>query len=409
MVSSYDVIVVGAGLAGLRCARVLEQRGLSVLVLEKSGVVGGRLASHVVNGFTVDEGFQLINPSYPELRATGVLSNFDLRSFESALRLVRDGNVVDIVDPRASPVKALGVLTRGDYSLRDLEKVALLFARCGVLSTRALLARRDVSTREGLEAAGLSAHIIDDLLQPFLRGTLLDDELVTSWRYVQLLLRSFVRGRPGTHPEGVAALPRALAAQFDSTCVQLNEAALSLNPGRVVTDRGAYDARAVVVATDGTVAHDLTGSSDVAWRSQTTWWLAMPRRTGPARLLLDLDDRSTASMLDISSVAPERSPAGSSLIGVPAVGEVDTTSLDRTVIERASRLYGLSTNDVSIIERSVVRRALPVVTTPLKLARSQKVNGVVIAGDHLQTPSIQGALVSGRRAAFQVLRDLHVG
>ena len=80
MSSKYDVIVVGAGLAGLRAAGVLEARGLSVVILEKRATVGGRMASHRVDGFVLDEGFQLINPAYPELIATGVLDDFDLRS-----------------------------------------------------------------------------------------------------------------------------------------------------------------------------------------------------------------------------------------------------------------------------------------------------------------------------------------
>lgn len=41
----YDVIVVGAGMAGLVCARQLVRAGLDVLVLEKSAGLGGRLAT----------------------------------------------------------------------------------------------------------------------------------------------------------------------------------------------------------------------------------------------------------------------------------------------------------------------------------------------------------------------------
>jgi len=82
MTSSYDVVIVGAGLAGLRAAQVLEARDLSVLLLDANDHVGGRLASHRRDGFVIDEGFQLINPSYPELVATRALASFDLRSYD---------------------------------------------------------------------------------------------------------------------------------------------------------------------------------------------------------------------------------------------------------------------------------------------------------------------------------------
>ena len=64
----HDVVVVGAGLAGLQCARLLEQHGLDVVVLEASDGVGGRVRTDVVDGFRCDRGFQVLNPAYPELR-----------------------------------------------------------------------------------------------------------------------------------------------------------------------------------------------------------------------------------------------------------------------------------------------------------------------------------------------------
>ena len=53
-----DVLVVGAGMAGLIAARELLRAGLSVLVLDKGRGVGGRLASRRIEGATFDHGAQ---------------------------------------------------------------------------------------------------------------------------------------------------------------------------------------------------------------------------------------------------------------------------------------------------------------------------------------------------------------
>ncbi|HYN75292.1 MAG TPA: FAD-dependent oxidoreductase, partial [Candidatus Limnocylindria bacterium] len=64
--SSCDVVVVGAGLAGLCAALRLAEAGLEVDVLEASDAVGGRVRTDRVDGLQLDRGFQLYNPSYPE-------------------------------------------------------------------------------------------------------------------------------------------------------------------------------------------------------------------------------------------------------------------------------------------------------------------------------------------------------
>ena len=72
-VDDTDVLVIGAGLAGLRCASLLTAAGRDVRVWEASDDIGGRVRTDVIDGFRCDRGFQVLNPAYPELgRAVNV-------------------------------------------------------------------------------------------------------------------------------------------------------------------------------------------------------------------------------------------------------------------------------------------------------------------------------------------------
>lgn len=73
MTETYDVIIVGAGIAGLTSAAYLTRAGFSVLVVEKNKTVGGLVNSYTKKGFTFDGGIRafenagIVFPMFKEL------------------------------------------------------------------------------------------------------------------------------------------------------------------------------------------------------------------------------------------------------------------------------------------------------------------------------------------------------
>src|SRR5664279_886435 len=98
-----DIIVVGAGLAGLRCAVRLTELGREVVVVEAGDTVGGRVRTDVVDGFLVDRGFQVLNPAYPAVRRWVDVDALRLRPFGAGVAAVTDEGRTALGHPLRAP------------------------------------------------------------------------------------------------------------------------------------------------------------------------------------------------------------------------------------------------------------------------------------------------------------------
>ena len=87
IMDATDVAVIGAGVAGLACARALEQSGLHVRVLERSARVGGRVGTDVIDGFRCDRGFQFLNAGHPDVRAAMDVAALNPKAIERGMVL----------------------------------------------------------------------------------------------------------------------------------------------------------------------------------------------------------------------------------------------------------------------------------------------------------------------------------
>lgn len=412
---TLDAVVIGAGLAGLTAARHLQCAGLEVSVLEAGPTVGGRVATDVTDGFLLDRGFQILNTSYPALRREADLTALDLRSF-TAGAAVRgaDGALHRLVDPRRAPGQAWR--TAVDGLLSPVAKLALmrLSARAALGDVGQLVSGPERSTAALLAASGLDGAATEQFLRPFLAGVFGERELSTSSRFFTLVWRSLVRGDSTLPSRGMAALPTQLAARLAPGTVRCGQAVLGVAPGRVRTGDGELTTRAVVVATDPPAARALLPGLDVPlMRGLTTYYHVTEHP--PTRLPLIHLDGSGGPVVNtavLTIAAPSYSPdhrhlVSSTVLGVPGAGAPDEPSVRRL----AGAIYAEATTGWEHLGTTVVPRALCSFAppTPDLLRRSSSLgDGLFVAGDHRDTPSIQGALVSGRRAAGAVLRELRV-
>ncbi|WBC17364.1 NAD(P)/FAD-dependent oxidoreductase [Micromonospora sp. WMMA1998] len=404
-----DVVIVGGGLAGLAAARRLHRAGVPWRLLESGDRLGGRVATDEVDGFLLDRGFQVLNTAYPRLGGLVDLDTLDLGWFTSGVLVRRGDRLARLVNPLREPTGAPGALTAGVGSLRDRLRLAALAAGCAGLPVGRLLTAPETSTETALRRAGLSDAIIEELLRPFLSGVLLDRELATSSHVFAVILRSFARGRIGLPARGMGALPRAVAAPLPAELIALRTPVTAVAPGRVRTEAGQITCRAVVVAADPPAATTLLPTiSRVRMHAYTTYYhrADTPPLDEPI-LLLDGDRREMiANTVVLSNAAPTYAPAGQHLVATSVVGPQPPP--ERVIRTELERLYGRSTADWTHLTTVTVPDALPAAPPPQGRLRKPVAlgDGLYVAGDHRDSPSIQGALASGWRTAGAVLEEL---
>ena len=404
---STDVLVVGAGLAGLACAVGLTHAGLDVTVLEASDGVGGRVRTDEVDGMLLDRGFQVHNTGYPEARRILDHASLDLRSFDAGA-LVRYGDRLHRVgDPRRLPGWAASTALAPIGGLKDKAVLGATAARSALSSPKRLLRAPESTTYEALRARGLSDTVIDRFLRPFLAGVFLEAELATSSRFFDLVLRSFALGTQCLPAAGMGAMPAQLAARLAADQICLSTPVSAVAPGAVTSARGVLTARAVVVATDGPAAADLLPevTTPPYNRTTTTYYLAPQAPTTEAAILLDGEASGpVTSTVPITNAAPSYAPGRclitSSVLGPPVDHRVELAHL--------ARIYGVDTARWDRVGQYDVVAGLPDMRPPMgNLRRPVRLEpGLYVCGDHRDSGSIQGALVSGRRAATAVLREL---
>ncbi len=400
MKAEADVLVVGAGLAGLAAALRLTAAGRSVRVLEASDAPGGRVRSDRVDGFTVDRGFQVLNTAYPELQRLGLPAQLDLKELVRGA-LLRDASGLHLVaDPRQVPRGALGVVTA---PLGTAVQRALLGAwLAGVTAVPTSRAGRshDRELRDALARRGVRGAPVDHFLRPFLQGVLLERELTTSSRFAEFVLRSFALGRTGVPATGVGALPTLLAERLPAGTIEYGARVEAVRPGEVdVAGSGTRAADAVVVAADPVTASRLLGLEAPVMHSVTTVWHAVP--APPTRLpviALDTEGGPVANSVVMSNAAPGYSPDGRALIASSVLAPEPIP--DRLLRSTLARIWGVGTAGWQEVAVTRVPEALPALPGGSPLRKPVRLTeGLYVAGDHRDTPSSEGALVSGRRAA----------
>ncbi|MFJ6724018.1 FAD-dependent oxidoreductase [Streptomyces sp. NPDC091281] len=445
-----DVVIVGAGIAGLAAAHRLTSAGVRTTVLEAAPCVGGRMATEKVDGFRLDRIGHPLPTACAELARTPGLEALVLRPFAPGVLLHSDGRhhragaqpgaggargALHAVRALASaprnggpprvrsgartPVRSgarTGVRTAAGAPLgsaMDQARLGAALTRLAATPAERLLRRPEQPAAQALAGRGLPARTVDGFLRPLLAALLSDPELISSSRCADLALRAFAAGGLALPEGGADTVPELLARGLPPGTVRTGVRVTAVSTTSVTTaEHGEIPCRAVLVATDARAAAELLPGLRVpAFHPVTVVHHATDEAPGTgAALLLDSDRGGpVAHTAVVSEVDPGRAPVGRALISSTVLG-APPDGVDAAVRRHLGRLYGVPTGRWETLAVHHSAEAVPVMGAPHDLRRGVRLlAGLYVCGDHRDVSSVAGALRSARRAAAVILGDLGAG
>lgn len=415
---SDRIVIVGGGLAGLCCARTLHRAGREFLLFEAADSVGGRIRTDHVDGFLLDRGFQVFLDSYPEAAAVLDYEGLELRKFEPGAVVRFEGQFHGLTDPWRRPLQAMGTVFSPIGSLADKLRVGLLRSQVLRGSLEDRFAEPEVQTLEALRAAGFSEAMIARFFQPFLGGIFLDDQLETSSRMFRFVFRMFSTGSACLPADGMESIPRQIAAALPESSLSCSTPVAAVHSDRVELSTGeTVEATGVVVATDGHTAASLLPGSVINAESQGVTCLYYAADQPPINrpvLVLNGDGQGPINNLCVPTLVSDRyGPRGESLVSVTVLGSNhETSELDAAVGRQLEDWYGSQTRDWRLLKMYSIPHALPRQAAPALNPPERPIqldSGIYVCGDHRDNASIQGAMISGRRTAETILRQIGGG
>ena len=415
---SRPVVVIGAGLSGLCCARVLLKHNIDVLVLEAQDDVGGRVRTDLVDGFQLDRGFQVLQTAYPEAAAQLDYDSLRLHSFAPGALIHTRGRMIEMSDPWRRPAKLLSTAFNGIGNFTDRLKLAKLRWHATHTSIDDLWREPESTTHDYLKkTCGLSDDMIDRFFRPWFSGVFLEKDLSTSSRFFRFLFRIFALGDASLPEQGMSAIPQQLAADLTASTLRLNTAVDSLVSSQCVrlTTSESIECRAIVLAVEGKEASRLSnGTIPLPEFNSTTcfYFAASHSPFQETLLLLNGDNEGPINNLSVvSNVARSYAPAGQALISASVTGKLPLNSneLNASVRQQLRRWFGSQVDSWAMLRSYEIPMALPRQRAGFSdnMSRTPQCSaGLYHCGDYCETASIQGAMFSGRRTAEAVIADL---
>ncbi len=414
MKKDAEVIIIGAGLAGLTAAKLLKAAGRSVLVLEASDGVGGRVRTDEVDGYLLDRGFQVFLTAYPEAKALLDYKALELCKFDpGALILNRDG-VTSMGDPIRQPSSLVRTLLSSAATFTDKLRMLRLKLKLSGKSIDEIFSDAEITTTEYLKNEGFSGTIMNQFFRPFITGIFLEDSLNTSSRMFEFVFKMFSEGDATIPAKGMGMIPKQLAECLSPKELVFQQSVAAVDGGSVTTAVGAnYQADFVLIATDPLHSPFRDNATVIEHHSVSNMYFKAKKRPfeTPLIALNTLPGKLVNNIAVMDRISTAYAKSGDALISLSLIGDhskANQKELQENIVSELKFWYPdaaswkhLKTYHIDYALPNDEQVANEPDYTALRLNAQ-----TFVCGDYLMNGSINAAMKSGRLAAEAIINTM---
>lgn len=406
--NSIKVHIIGGGISGLVAAQVLENHGLSPVIIDANDRVGGRLKTDVVKGFQLDRGFQVLLSSYSAAKKYLDYESLNLQKLKAGSCVFVGGKQWFFGDPLRDMSLFMPTLFSPLGTLSDKLKIAKLNFHLQGKTIDKIFEDREITTKEYLTAKGFSKNIIKSFFTPFFSGIFLESELNTSSRMFEFIFKMFGEGLALLPKGGIEDISIHLKNKLQKTEIHNNTLASNVKDKEItMSDGKKIKTSYTIIATEPTNLVEGLKGQKVSWKScQNLYFTCSKRVYEKAFIGLVSNQECLINNIFYPTSIPASKKGKDELISVTVVKDHGLT--EKELIERIQNELKeeCKIEDVTFLKLYNIPQALPKLNNlkyDISPTETKLKDGVFLAGDVLLNGSLNAAILAGEKAAMGVL------
>ena len=410
-INSIKVHIIGGGISGLVAAQVLENHGLSPVIIDANDRVGGRVKTDIVKGFHLDRGFQVLLSSYSAAKKYLDYKSLDLQRLKAGSCVFFGGKQCFFGDPLRDLSLFIPTLFSPLGTLGDKLKIAKLNFHLQKKTIDKIFEDREITTKEYLTAKGFSKNIIKNFFTPFFNGIFLESELNTSSRMFEFVFKMFGEGLALLPKGGIEEISKQLKNKLKKTNIRHNTVVSEIkNREIILSDGKKVKTHYAIVATEPSNLVKRLKNQKVEWKScQNLYFTCSSRVYEKAFIGLVSNQECLINNIFYPTSIPTAKKGKDELISVTVVKDQGLT--EKELIERVKNELKkeCKIEGITFVKLYNIPKALPKLNNlqyDITPSETKLKDGIFLAGDVLLNGSLNAAILAGEKAALGVLEAL---